>query len=90
MTTNILTAIVTAYVATGQPCADGKYPKVNQTIALPRAYPLGSTVIIQGRRYLGQDRTARRFNGRFDIFVADRTTALNWGRRKLTVTVITP
>lgn len=89
MITNILTAIVTAYVATGHPCADGKMPQAYQTVALPRCFPLGATVIIDGRRFIGQDRTARRYNGRFDIFMNSRENAIQWGRQVKTITVIT-
>lgn len=89
MITNILTAVVTSYLATGHPCADGHYPLSHHTIALPRCFPLGSEVIINGQYYLGEDRTNKRFDGRFDIFVDSKYTALNWGKQTLCVTVIT-
>ena len=91
MTTNIITAVVTAYLWTGHPCSDGHYPVVGKTIAVPRAVPLGSTVIIEGRKYLAEDHTAKKYDGRFDIYMGnDRTKALNWGKQTLTVTIYEP
>ena len=73
MTTNILTAVVTAYVATGHNVAwNHPYPHcpvVGLTIAIPRRFPLGSVVEIDGKKYIGEDRTNKKFDGRFDIFV---------------------
>ena len=86
--TNILTAVVTAYIATGHPTASTKMPQAGRTVALPRRFPLGSIVEIDGHRFVGEDRTARRFDGRFDIFVDSRVTAINWGKQTLQVKVI--
>ncbi|MBV9824816.1 MAG: hypothetical protein JO001_03910 [Alphaproteobacteria bacterium] len=36
-------------------------------VACPRSMPLGTVVEIHGRPYLCEDRTARKFDGRFDI-----------------------
>lgn len=88
MITNILTAVVTAYVATGHTCADCKWPEAGRTIAIPRRFPLGSVVEINGHRYIGEDRTARRYNGRFDIFMDSRQHARAWGKQTLTVKII--
>ncbi len=82
-------AIVTAYVATGNPCADGHMPQVGITCAVPRNLPLGCRVIIEGHEYVGQDRTAKKFDGRFDLFFAGRAEAIKFGRQKKNVTVIT-
>ena len=59
-------------------------------MAAPRSVLLGSTVLIAGHRYTAQDRTARRFDGRFDIYFATHRDALKFGRQTNTVTVITP
>ena len=88
MTTNILIAVVTAYVATGNPCANGKMPVAGVTVALPRAYPLGSRVEIDGHWYSGEDRTAKRFDGRFDVFMESRAEAVKWGKKKMRVVVV--
>jgi 3D (Asp-Asp-Asp) domain-containing protein len=93
MTTNILTAIVTAYVATGQPVAwnhpHAHLPTANHTIAIPRRFPLGSVVQIDGCLYLGEDRTAKKFDGRFDIFMSSEHAARNFGKQTKIVTIIT-
>jgi 3D (Asp-Asp-Asp) domain-containing protein len=90
MLTNILTAVVTAYIATGHPTASGKMPISGHTIALPRQFPLGSKVEINGHWFVGEDRTARRFDGRFDIFMASRDAAIQWGKQTIQVKVIKP
>ena len=86
----ILHAIVTAYIATGHPCSDGRMPVVGRTVAVPRSVPLGSVVVINGHRYLAQDHTARRFDGRFDIFTDTKQHAVSWGKHKLIVTIFMP
>jgi len=88
MTTNIINAIVTAYVATGNLDASGHIPKVGITCAGPRNIPLYTKVYIEhvGWR-LVTDRINKRFNGRFDIFVADKSTALKFGKQTLKVTI---
>jgi len=50
--------------------------------------PLGSTIIISNQHYIAQDRTARRFDGRFDIYFAKHADALRFGRRTNNVIVI--
>ena len=89
LTTNILTAVVTAYITTGKPCSDGHLPVVGKTIAAPRSVPLGSLVLINDHTFLAEDRTARRFNGRFDIFVATKNEAIKFGKKTLTIKIIT-
>ena len=68
MITILTNAIVTAYVATGNPCADGSQPRAGITIAIPRRFALDSKVIVDEHEYIGMDRTAKRFDGRFDLF----------------------
>ena len=87
MTTIVLTAVVTAYVATGHPCANGKMPAVGHTVAIPRGLPLGTRVLINGHWYVGEDRTAKKFDGRIDIFMASKREAVLWGKQTLTVTI---
>lgn len=90
MTTNIITAIVTAYISTSHPCANGNYPTTNHTIAIPRSYPLGCRVEIDGKWYVGEDRTARKYDGRFDVFMASREEAIKFGKQTKQVKVIIP
>ena len=63
---------------------------MRKTVAAPRNVLLGSTVIIGGHRYTAQDRTAIRYDGRFDIYFRTHKEAREFGIRKLTVTIITP
>jgi 3D (Asp-Asp-Asp) domain-containing protein len=80
------TLAVTAYVATGRPCADGKLPAAGVTVAAPRSVPLGSRVWVEGvGDRLVEDRTARRFDGRLDLFVGSAAEARHWGKRRLRV-----
>jgi 3D (Asp-Asp-Asp) domain-containing protein len=88
MTNTIIFAVVTAYVATGFPCANGKYPTLSRTCAGPRNIPLGTLVHIErvGFRYV-EDRTAKKYDGRFDVFLSNKHNAINFGKRTLRVTI---
>ena len=91
MITNIITAIVTAYVATGHPCANGKMPRVGITCASSdRTIPLGSKLVMDGKIFIIEDRTNKRFkDGRFDIFFPNRKSAIEWGKQTKRVQIIT-
>ena len=90
--TNFLGALVcTAYVATGHPCADGRMPRAGITVAAPRSVPLHSKVIVEGVGvFEAEDRTARRFDGRVDIFMRSRREAINFGKQTHRVWVVKP
>lgn len=98
MTTNVITAILTAYCACRACCgmnatgitAACTRPVAGRTVAIPRAYPLGSRVVIGGHAYVAEDRTARRFNGRIDIFFPTHAAARRFGIQTNKVTIITP
>jgi 3D (Asp-Asp-Asp) domain-containing protein len=51
-------------------------------------YPLGTKVLIGGKNYVVKDRTAKRYSYRWDIFVDDYETAINFGLKSLTVEVL--
>lgn len=70
--------------------AMGRTPSRDRTVAAPRHIPLGSTIIMAGRRYVAEDRTAKRFDGRFDIYFSNHQAAKRFGRQTNTVTIITP
>ena len=97
MTTNSYAAILTAFCACRVCCgpgavgitASGAKPQTEHTIAGPRSIPLGSTVIIGHRTYRVEDRTALRYDGRFDIYFRTHKEAREFGIRKMTVTIIT-
>lgn len=86
-TTTIIVAFVTMYGATGNPAANGQMPYIG-SIACPRNIPFGTSVQIKDKVYTCTDRTAKRYDGRFDIYSeGTRQDMLNWGKRKLPVTI---
>lgn len=88
-------AIVTAWCACSlccgplapRPTASGLWPRAGRTVAGPRSVPLGTPVIIAGRRYVVEDRTARRYDGRFDIYFDTHKEALRFGKQRHNVTI---
>ena len=82
----ITTAIVTAYcllgtMASGNQVYDG-------AVACPRAIPLGTKVCIEHKLYVCEDRTAKKYDGRYDIWMSSCDKAVQWGKRKLEVIII--
>lgn len=71
--------------ATGKPAYIGG-------IACPRKLTLGTKVIIQGKIYTCNDRTSKKYDGRYDIFQgygeSAHTRALQWGIKKLEVKIL--
>jgi 3D (Asp-Asp-Asp) domain-containing protein len=56
------------------------YPIEGLTIAGPRRFPFGSVVILSdGRKFVIQDRLARKYDNRFDIFVHSHKKAKKMG-----------
>lgn len=98
MTTNIITAIISAYCACKLCCgpnakginASGKTPVQGQSIAVPRRYRLGSSVTIAGQTFRADDRLARRHDSRFDIYLRNHREAQKFGIKREKVTIITP
>lgn len=96
MTTNILTAILTAYChcaiccgEANQPTASGVMPRVGRTISAPRWVPFGSLVRLPGMGWRRvEDRTAMRYNGRYDVFMASHAEAKRFGKRTVTVELV--
>ena len=92
MTNLILTAYCWCHACTGhdhQPTASGRRPVVGVTIAAPRSVPLGTRValyvpgwgVVQRRV---DDRTHRRYEGRWDVFVRSHREAREFGLRTAT------
>jgi 3D (Asp-Asp-Asp) domain-containing protein len=78
---------LTAYIATGNPCASGVYPTCNHTVAC-NSLPLGTRVYIEGYgEYVVED-TGGMAGNVIDVFVSDYSTAINFGRRVADVYVI--
>ena len=97
MMTNVIVAVVTAFcsckICCGPNakgiCANGKAPVPQTTIAASRTIPLGSKVLLNGHEYRVDDRLARRYDNRFDIYFASHKDAKQFGIRTNKVTVIT-
>lgn len=93
----ITNLIVTAYCACRVCCgpqangltASGAKPQQGITVAGPRRYPLGSKVIVKGHTYLLQDRLAKRYDNRIDIYFNNHKDAAQFGKQFLAVTIIT-
>lgn len=93
--TNVLVATITAYCSCSH-CtpghgitAAGCAPTPGVTIAGPRKFPLGGFVIWNGHRFVIQDRTAKKYDGRFDIYFSSHSAAKQFGIRTNLVTIIT-
>ena len=73
----------------GGPTASGKMPVAGITVAGPRSIPFGTRVWIEGvGERVVQDRLARKYDGRFDVFFASHKEALRFGKRSLKVKVL--
>lgn len=63
----------------------------NRTVACPRAYKLGTKIIIDGNSYICEDRTAKKYDGRFDVYEGDERKAYNraisWGKQNKTIII---
>lgn len=88
--TNVIVAVITAYCACTKCCgsnavgltASGKPPVQGVTVAGPRNLPFGTVVYIEGvGRRVVQDRTARRYDGRFDVYFTKHADAVRFGIR---------
>lgn len=85
--------IVTAYChcalccgVANQPTASGLYPVPGITVATARSIPFGTRVHIAGIGWRKvQDRTAKRFDGRIDIFMSSHAEAKRFGKKNLEI-----
>ena len=87
---------ITAYCACLKCCgqsatgitASGKRPVEGRTVAASRSIPLGTRIHIEGLGWRTvEDRTARRFDGRVDIYFRSHDEAKKFGKRKLQITI---
>lgn len=70
--------------------ASGKKPIEGITCAASRRFPFGTRLKIEGVGVrVVQDRLARRFDSRVDIFFNDHKKALVFGKQRLNVWVLT-
>lgn len=85
--TNIINATITAYCAcklccgpnAKGICANGKTPKGNYTVAASRSIPFGTKCIIGGVCYTVEDRLAKRYDSRIDVYFAKHSDARKFG-----------
>lgn len=93
ITTNL---IITAYCACKLCCgpnashktADGHTPKQGVTVAASRSIPFGTKLYIDGVGWRTvQDRLARKFDNRVDVFFTNHKEALQFGKQKRKVTI---
>lgn len=62
--------------------ASGKIATAGTTVACPRKYKFGTKVKIDGKIYECQDRTAKKYDDRFDIFTNETLKeAFKWGKQ---------
>lgn len=79
---------LTAYTATGNPCADGVYPQVGYTVACNDKRLWHKWIYIEGYgTYYCHDRTGVSSNV-IDIFMKDRQTCINFGRQSANVYIV--
>ena len=84
-----INAISTAYspYESGQINARGLRPVEGKSVACPRRLSLGTRIMAQGQYFVCDDRTSRRFDGRFDFWRESRSAALNYGRKIIPITI---
>lgn len=69
--------------------AAGTKPKPG-SIACPSRYPFGTEVLIHKKKYICDDRMARRYSGGdfFDVWMQTKDEAIHFGRQTITVVVL--
>jgi 3D (Asp-Asp-Asp) domain-containing protein len=88
----VIKSDVSAYTASKDECseslitASGETPKIGMA-ACPRFVPLGKFVEINGKTYRCADHLNIRYKNTFDILMATKQEARNWGRKSLTVKI---
>lgn len=81
--------VVTAYLTTSHLTANGHIPHVGITCAAPRSIPFGTYIYIPSLGWrIVEDRTAKKYDGRIDVFMGgDKTKALNFGKQTLQIRI---
>lgn len=89
----VIEAEVTAY--TSSPDETDDTPEINAmgkkpgpgSIACPRRFELGTAFVVEGRRYVCDDRMNKRYTNRFDIWMPTKEQAYEHGVQTLPVTI---
>lgn len=95
MTNAVATILVSAFCHCSACCgkadgitASGRHVRANWTVAY-NGLPLGTKVNIVGLGVRAvEDRTAKRFSNRIDVYMPSHRAAKRWGVRKMRVEVI--
>ena len=87
---------MTAYCACAKCCgknakgitASGTRPVEGRTVAASRSIPLGTRIHIEGIGWrIVEDRTAKRFDGRVDVYFRSHAEALRFGKQQRTIKI---
>ena len=85
-------AEVTAYTASDDECgkhdeitASGTYATEGRTIAVPSWIPFGTIVTIDGHEYVAEDHGGDIQNNRIDIYMENKSDAIEFGRKYMEV-----
>lgn len=70
--------------------ASGKRPREGSSIACPRRIKKGNGILVMGERFTCDDRTSRKYDGRFDLYVDDYAEAIKFGKQKLMIFLYEP
>ena len=97
MLTNIVVMTITAYchcatccTKANQPTASGRMPSTITTIAASRSLPFGTSIFIPSIGWKRvEDRLARKYDNRIDVFMSSHRKARKFGIRQETVQVVT-
>jgi 3D (Asp-Asp-Asp) domain-containing protein len=79
---------LTAYIATGNPCADGRYPQTGYTVACNDSRLWHHTIMIDGYGQYYVHDTGGMASNVIDVFVGSYSEAIQFGRRKAEVYII--
>jgi len=86
-------ATVTAYNPTKEQC--GQNPDImasgkrvyEGSVACPRELEFGTVVRIDGKWYVCEDRTSKKYDGRFDLLMFSEKEAIEFGKQKKEVEI---
>ena len=79
--------VATAYSHTGSKTASGTWPKNGTVAADWNVLPRGTIVLIDGKKYVVEDKGGFIKKNRIDIFMESEKEAVKFGRKKVKVTV---
>lgn len=72
---------VTGYCLNKNKMASGLMP-YNGAVACPRSIKLKTKIIINGEKYICEDRLSLKYDNRFDIWFENCNEAVKWGKKK--------